>query len=594
MRKRILKLFGTAFTGLLLLAAPACTSGPFPSEVVVWDDAAKAAQREAASQLISKLELASLSGERGFTIPKGNYRFSKTSKKGSHNSFISLDKLNDMTIDGSGSTFWFEDEAWGFHITNCSNLTMKNIIMDWDPLPYTQGTITGVNPKDKTLDVDISPGYEKVSKRFASLPPVESDKEATVRGFIFDAKTSLLKPCQEGFRVVPFLQTPKVGGAYRVKTLIFYNKPLESLNAKVGDKITFLMRSSGGILMEGCSGMTLEDITQYSCPGLQFVEGACGGERNVYRRCKVLPRPGTDRLMGGNADGFHSQNCEYGPLIESCEITAIGDDSVNIHGFYRKVVKQISPTEILVENLAWRGKLKDGCTVNFNESPEKGFGFIGQRKLMSMRFENGKHYLKLDKDISVDADSVCSIEDYTGEGAIIRNCHFKNIAVRGILFKSHNGTIENNTFEWIGGKGIILTTQPGFWDESALPHDVKITGNKIIDVYGGPGICAFDPSKDLAKAQKISNILIKDNTITRTAGPSIQLRGAKGVEIIGNALSGDHTVYSNEFGEYLIQARSERTAAIAVEGVEDLVEKGNEIDCGAGKPIGEEKAVKHD
>ena len=581
----------------LALTSPVCKSepGPYTPEISAWNDAEKNAQREAGTQLLAKIDMAKLNGDKTFTITKGDYRFSKTSKQGSHRAFIALDNLKNMEIDASGSTFWFEDECWGLHMTNCANVTIKNLNMDWDPLPYTQGLIVGMNEKEKTLDVKIDQAYEKVSKRFASLPPIESDKEATIRGFIFDSERGFLKPCQEGFRVVPFFQTPKVEGAYRIKALIFYGKPLASLNAKVGDKIALLMRNSGGILMEGCGGMKLEDVTQFSCPGLQFVEGACN-ERNSYIRCKVLPRPGTDRLMGGNADGFHSQNCENGPLIDSCEITSIGDDAVNIHGFYRKVVRQSTPTEIAVESLAWRGKLKDNCTVSFYESSAKGFGLLGEAKIIACRNENGLHLLTLDKELKVEAGALCSIEDYTGPGAIIRNCRFRDIAVRGVLFKSHDAVIEKNFFEWIGSWGIILTTQPGYWGESAMPHDTTIRENQITDVYGKSGIGLINPTSDLSKAQKIRDVSIIGNSITRTAGPDIMLRGVSGVKMTGNTLSGDHTRYSNELGEYLSQTDG---AAIGVEGVEDMLDEGNRV-LGSGedgKPrrkIDEEHATKRD
>ncbi|MFZ2654669.1 MAG: right-handed parallel beta-helix repeat-containing protein [Victivallales bacterium] len=564
-------------SGLIILIATSCITTPPPAASVIasWGEEEKNVQREAGTQLLRKLAQAKLDGEKIFTIPKGDYRFFKTSVKGAHKSFITLDGYRDIVIDGSGSTFWFEHEAWGFHITGSSNTTMKNIILDWDPLPYTQGVIVGMNPKEKTLDVKISPGYEAVSKRFASLPPEGNEKAACVRGYIFDAKKDLFKPCQEGFRVVPFFQTPKINGAYRIKTLVFYNKPLENLNAKIGDRIALVLRGGGGILMEGCGNMLLEDVTLYSCPGLQFVEGACN-ERNTYRRCKVLPRPGTDRLMGGNADGFHSQNCENGPIIENCEITSIGDDAVNIHGFYRKVLAQNSPNEVVVENFAWRQKLKGNCTVDFYESPAKGFDFLGERKVLACRFENGKHILTLDKPVIVENDSVCSIEEYTGPGAIIRNCHWKNIYTRGILFKSHNAVIENNVMEWIGSWGILLTTQPGFWGESAMPHGVKIRGNIITDVFGQAAIGLIDPAKDFSKAQRVRDISITNNTITRTDGPGIMLRGTDGVQIIGNSISGDHTDYSVESGagEYLSQKDG---ASIEAEDSRNLLEKDNTI-----------------
>ncbi len=583
--------------GILTSAALSCSSGPNSQDPAKFDEAAKEAQRQAASQLLEKLELAKLNGDKLFEIPKGEYRFSKPLKKGAHSSFIPLEKINGLTIDGAGSTFWLESEARAFHIVNCSKLTIKNLKIDWDPAPFVQGTIVAADPKNCTLDVKLDPGFETSTKAFMELPPEKSDKFATVRGIVADAKEPKFKAAQNGFRVVPFFQTPKIGDAYRIKILTFYERPLDSVNAKIGDKIVLMNRKEGGILTEGSSGIVFEDIAMSSCPGLHFVEGGCYGERNVYRRCKILPRPGTESRLGGVADGFHSQNCEYGPLIEDCYVESIVDDAVNIHGFYRKVVAQKSPTEVVVENLAWRKELKPNCSVDFYSSPEKGLEHQGSFKVLSARFENGKHVLTLDKPTNVEPGSICSIEDYSGQGGIVRNCHFKNVSVRGVLCKSHDILIEGNTMEWMGSWGVILTTEAGYWGESALPHDVKIKGNTITDagINGkASAIGLVDPTKDLSKAKKISNVEIIGNTLERSAGPSITLRGTRNVRIEGNKISGDHTVYSNEFGEGMSQDRNEKTAAIALEGVEGLIEDGNQIDAGAGKPIGEEKAAKRD
>src|SRR5690606_7979763 len=47
----------------------------------------------------------------------------------------------------------------GLHIASARGLTLKNLTIDYDPLPFTQGTIVNIDPSGKWYDVRIDPGY---------------------------------------------------------------------------------------------------------------------------------------------------------------------------------------------------------------------------------------------------------------------------------------------------------------------------------------------------------------------------------------------------------------------------------------------------
>ena len=254
-----------------LLSAP-CGGGPYPANVAGWDEAVKQAQRDAGAVLIARLKEAAAKGENQFVAPKGHYRFSKTERVGCRHVCIHLTDIRDLTIDCNGSTFWFEDEHQAIRLARCIGVTIRNLVMDWDPLGATQGTVVGTEPETKTVEVVLDPGYERVTPGFAALP-AKGNAKPYVRAAVFDAD-GRFKPDQQGCRVVPFFQTPKQEGRYRISVLMFYGVPLEELNVAVGDRMAFWVRGQGALLCEGCENLLLEDITVYGCPGFGFVEGA--------------------------------------------------------------------------------------------------------------------------------------------------------------------------------------------------------------------------------------------------------------------------------------------------------------------------------
>ena len=541
----------------------------YPKNIAAWDDATKQQQRDSGEKLIQDLVAAAKSGQKSFIIPKGDYRFQKTTAYGSRRIFILLRDLKDIVIDGSGSTFWFEDADQAIYIGGSRNVTLKNLFIDWDPLPYTQGTILNVNAQAKTLDFQVDEGYEKVSPRFAQMRPDQD--EPNIRGAIFDPQTKLFKEKQNGFRVMPFLSQPQNNGRYGVQVLTFGGRDIESINARVGDRVAFWIRGEGAFLIENSENVTLEDVSLYSCAGFGFRD-AGGKGPVIYRRCNISPRPGTNRLLGGNCDGFHSANMEIGPLIEGCDVRSLGDDGINIHGFFYSVIAQESPTVLITSPIAWRGDLEN-VTLDFLR--QDNYAPLGRRlatTVKTIRY-NGKdaRRVELSEPITVKAGDMLSCENYVGNGAIIRNNSFRNIWPRGILYRSTDGKIENNRFEWIGSHAIALYPEPASWGESTYIKDLLVADNYVQDssvFFGGNG--RDDPSAGIyiytpgfLQGNRQKNIEVRDNVIVRPGGDGISAQGVENLRITGNRIS--------QVGN-LTAGR-----AITTESVEGLVDKDNQI-----------------
>lgn len=547
---------------LMLLAAALTAADHIPSTGPSKME--KVRQRQAGDRLLADLAAACARGDRAFSVPTGQYRFSRATKQGAHNSFLVLRGVADLTIDGGGSTFWMEDCGRAFHIMNSRGLTIRNLDIDWDPLPFTQGTVVGVDAETSCLEVRLDPAYARVSPAFAALPPDPDDRVGTVRGAIFPPDSPRFKTGQVGFRVVPFFRTAARDGIFRIRVLTFRDRPLAAINAVPGDRIALWIRNGGGFLIEGSERVTIEDVNLHACSGFGFVEyGGVGG--NVFRRCRITPRPGTIDLMGGNCDGFHSAHSGQGPLIEDCEAESLGDDAVNIHGGYVRVEAQGDPDQILIGKPPGRGDLA-GTTAVVIAPESAGFALRGRRAVRAATPQGAGLSLRLDGPLSVQPGDFCAIEERSGQGAAVRGCAFRNILTRGVLLKTHHATVADNRIDGTGSWGIVLTAEPGYWGESMLPHHVAVTGNTVSDagMLSSPsceiGLMAVG---DPAVAERIADIAVERNRLIRTSGPAIRVKNGVRLRIVGNTIAGR------------TDPAADPASAIAVEHGDEVLLDGN-------------------
>src|SRR5690606_9354848 len=109
-------------------------------------------------------------------------------------------------------------------------ITLRNVFLDMDPVPYTQGRIVAINASNRSIDVSIEAGYESpVTGSFADN--TQSDV------MLFAAATRDPLPTFSRMQTV----TALAGGTYR---LAFYNGNLTAA-AAIGDFVTIKRHEAG-------------------------------------------------------------------------------------------------------------------------------------------------------------------------------------------------------------------------------------------------------------------------------------------------------------------------------------------------------------
>lgn len=130
MNRTLLKTVLISSFCLLYLGAAA---GPFPPEIAAWNAQEKMRQEQNAAKLLRDLNAAVASGAKEYKMPRDHYRFSPGRAP-----FL-LKDLRDFTLDGNGSTIWtsaFNVAHPAMRLSNCTNVTVKNLSFDNDPLGF--------------------------------------------------------------------------------------------------------------------------------------------------------------------------------------------------------------------------------------------------------------------------------------------------------------------------------------------------------------------------------------------------------------------------------------------------------------------------
>ena len=530
-------------------------------------------------------------GETNIVIPAGRYRVSANGR----NYHLRFDNLNNITIVGDSVEMICTETVQAIQINNCTNFRLQGIVVDYDPLPFTQGQIVDMSADKRILTADFIDGYS-----------------TTVRGDkleIYDSITGELTT------------TTYYGVTYQIDTekrQIFLTKPsnyqLATSHEEIGDIVVLGSQKTRhiphAIAPNGCTGLVVEDVRLYSGTTFGFFELNCISSQ--YVNCKIDRRPlstevaerGVRRMRSINADGFHSKHATIGPRYIECLARYNGDDGIAINGDYHvitaadgnilTVVGKAGNTPNLTvgdvaELVSYSGeRLEDAIITEINAgsaltSEEKQF-------LQNHRFYGGAAntykairvwYVTLDHLVELPMGSLIASANRIGNGFEVKNCTIGPNRSRGILVKASNGLISGNKL--VGNRGHAIKLAPEYsWLEAGSGSNVNVSDNVIsechsaaIAVYANGGTGATAP----AGAHK--NITITGNSISGSTNPAIALTSIRGLLLENNSIEATNNDLlvpwiKNQFGRNEDPSREVYMKNVAIEPVSvDIPEKNS-------------------
>jgi hypothetical protein len=457
---------------------------------------------------------------------------------------VVLKKVKNLTIKGVvGKTiFTIENPSIGtFYLEDCENITIQNITVDYDPLPFTQGTVVATDKTTATLDIDIDEGYVLPNESFFDVAQLRvavrknpAGDETSFGDYSFQAKNAI----HVSGRIyrINASATDQFGRAYSAA-----QAALDGSNMKPGDRVYYiaLRFNQAAVNAWRCKNVAVSDLTIYAGPSIATMWVL--NDTVHINRMNIAIKPGTNRLIANNACGVHALGTRGGILMENCDISDNADDAVNIHSRSGIITEVISSTRIRVNN---RGttEYRSGDSIQIMRKGQ----ILGTALVLSVQTEGNYQTVKFDTPVTginagtkfSDSDSVINLSA-CGQGSVFRNNVFGYSAGRSLLISAHDVLIENNTFRNLRGWAIALSYDANY-GEGPAGYDVTIRGNTFYGV--GTAIeatiymCSITPwsGGPIQGVRPIKNILIENNIFDNPRNTIIYANGVDGMKIEDN------------------------------------------------------------
>ncbi len=456
---------------------------------------------------------------------------------------VAVKDLKHVTIEGNGATLVGQDIAGLFLFTKSEDITIRNLTVDWDPLPHTAGKVMAHLPDQHAFDlaplIPSDPPSGRIVQAIIAYNPElcrmgnweiyqtqgERDAEPSVR--LADGQLRV------------FQRRP--GGAYS------FNDKLPEIGSHV--IVRHQVYGYDAFVFSGCAGVRLENVTVHAVPGMAVI--GLQSRDITIQRIKVIPAAGG--WMSATADAMHFGGCRGTITVEDSEFAGMGDDAINIHGMYGLVTRRIDDHTVEAgrarmnpyydtERTTW-DEPQPGDLIEYGGGKEP---LLPQGQLTVVAAHQDakarRVVIRFKEALPESVGDGSVLTDLSSSPAVrIRNCYVHGNRARGMLIQTRDVVIERCRFEDITSHGIQLCTDACDWWESLGVRDVTITGcvfRRNCFWWGG---AAIHVSADIPGGQSgpgvHQRIRVMDNLFEDNAGgAAIHIGSAVDVELSGNKI----------------------------------------------------------
>lgn len=458
-------------------------------------------------------------------------------------------QMNGLIIDGQGSEFVFHDRMQPFTVDSSSNITIRNLSIDWDFPLTAQATVE--SSTNSYVDLRINAYESPYVIENGKLVFTGEGWKNQWRGSIEFDKTNL--------RVVPQTGDNVFGNGwnkYRAeelsKGLVRLHHAFSRLPAK-GNLIVLRhhMRDHAGIFIVDSKNVCLENINIYHACAHSVL--AQYSENLTYRNVNCIPNATKGRILSGHDDGFQYSNCKGQITVDNCRFHGLMDDPINVHGTGVRIISQSGNTlrcqfmHHQSEGMEWARIGDEIGFINHNTMHTAGIGKVKKfTKIDTKLFD-----LELEQDVPASIQPGNGLENLTWTPSVtITNSFMGSCRARGILISTPGKVIvENNIFE-SSGTAILIAGDANMWYETGAVKDVTIRGNvfrapcltsiyqfceAVISIF--PEIPNPEPTLPYHK-----NITITGNEFHLFDYPIVYAKSVQGLEFSHNKL-----IRSNDF-----------------------------------------------
>ncbi|WP_309400960.1 hypothetical protein [Cerasicoccus maritimus] len=430
-----------------------------------------------------------------------------------------------------------------FHFAHCDNLTIKNLLIEWERPSVTIGTVGTVQTQPP-----IS-GYSNQWQFTVSVagPPLTNSYDWAVIGLVDvdpisglplsnvsvkdKSTTNYLDWSINSNLSTQYTITVRSNSGTSGDNADLTEHLIRTFNQLEGKKVA-LHHPSGGAL-RGPYGppsmaayrntnMKIQDVTLASNVGMGIQAGECTDL--TFDRIKLQPSKGA--LISTAKDGIFLSLCHGDIVMRNCTFEATGDDSVNLHGAKFLNIQSTVPSN---PPFTLTCSTADGSFTGPVPKAGQQFEFYNQGNEINAAYTSGSSNFHATV-ISASAngsnltitfdnlpaglktgDSMCCVSDLPTLS--VENCSFIGSFARGLIISTQNATITNSKFENIAFNGIYLLADMRRSGAQAPGMRNLVVSQCEFSGCGAAPIATFSPSYNPTSRPSAAG-MFRDFTIT--------------------------------------------------------------------------------
>ena len=416
-------------------------------------------------------------------------------------------RANDIVFQGAGADstelLIVHANSAGIRIDNSEDVILRDFSIDYEELPFTQGSIEGII-NDTTLLISVDEGYAAPNDRSLFTDSLTSHRTQ----FLTADRTGRLVN-NETYRVADLDSIRQIDSNTFV---VSYDGALPE-GLSVGDAWYQIARDNllGNIrVLRNSGAITAYNVVSYASPS-GFIQGQAN---NIVDAISVRIDLKDDRLVSVLGDAVHSQRNQLGSWIEDSTFVGLSDD---VFTLYRLELDYIS-----AQTAANRFELKTDVDLFAGERVlfYRPDGYREEAKIVSV--EDG--VLVTDRAISgYDSQTSLAPLNRATNGSVIRDNVFgQHRAGQGtIVALSPNTTIVGNSFSAINARAISTNAY-----EPTLSDGLLVQGNQFHDV----GFSAWLDVTEwpaIETGEGTHNNVVQDNVFSSLFGAAVRDLGVE-------------------------------------------------------------------
>lgn len=514
-------------------------------------------------------------------IDPGTYRFEplRDVPSGDKREHARFTDIEDVTIEGNGATLVFTNPLRaGLRFNGGRDVTVRNLTLDYDPLPFTQGEIVELGADRRRITLALDPEYPSLSHPMF-------DSADRVWASVHQPDGSLVEGIRNERGFDKFFSNIDRVADRRFELIL--RDGVSSNGLHEGNRLTVVARNQGTVLaFYQMDQPRVENVTCHASGGAVFSAAVCSDP--VFRGTKIVPPPESDRQIASDADGIRIVNCLSSATVENGHHERLLDDSVVVQHTFTSVTEVLDDRTVAVDNVhpfvVDTGDTLEALSrsgVRMGELPpiadyERRFPSPGARQKPST--------ITFAEPIS----STLSIGDYIGNRATgsqnftVRNNELRDH--RGILVRvvARHGEIKNNVLDGASRNPIELECDNDrHFSPKGYVDDVTVAQNTIRragmvyfagDEPAGIRVHLLTRRELPEEGRPNRDIKLLNNDIQTTAGVGIDIENAEQVEVTGNRISNVNQLGYEPYGLSISDSQEVTLRENSVAGANSRVE----------------------